>query len=223
MQSSKKKLIIIGGKGNGTVVASAVEDFIAEYGGWEILGYLNDFEPQGAVFNNLPVLDKTDKIKEYNKEDCYFIYTLLSATKGLERKEKLINLGIAPEKYATFVHPTAAVSKYSKLGYGNVIMPNAVISPNVSIGSHTHIYANSLIGHNTIIKDYCFVANCASVGSGVVLEEGVHLGSNSSIIENVTIGQWSLIGLGAVVLKDVPACTKMVGNPAKSIGEVNKV
>ena len=221
MKKNKKKVIIIGGEGNGTVIASAVEDFIDKNGKWEILGYLNDFEKKGTIINNFPVLDKIGNIKKYNKKDCYFIYTLLSAKKAFERKEKLMKLGIETKKFITFIHPTAAVSRYSKLGYGVVIMPNVVISPDVSIGNHTHVYANSLIGHDAVVKDFCFIANCASVGSKVLLEEGVHVGSNSSIIEGVTIGRWSLIGLGAVVIRNVESQTKVVGNPAKPIGEIN--
>jgi|SaaInlLV_10m_DNA_2_1039722.scaffolds.fasta_scaffold00617_14 acetyltransferase EpsM len=221
IQTNKKKLIIIGGKGNGTVIASAIEDYIEKNGGWEIIGYLNDFEKKDTMFNGLPVLDKIDNINRYNKKDCYFIYALLSAGKAFERKKKLTALGISNDKFATFVHPTAVVSNYSQLGKGVVIMPHVVISPNVFIGDHTHIYANAFVGHDTTVNNFCFIANNASLGSTIVLQEGVHIGSNSTILEKVSIGEWSLVGIGSVILKNVPPYVKIVGNPAKTIGDVN--
>lgn len=218
---NKKKLIIIGGVGNGTVIASAIEDFIDENGGWEILGFLNDFEKKGTLINDYPVLDTVDNVKKYDRQDCYFVYALLSAKKAFERKEKLIKLEVKPKKFATFIHPTAVISRHSKLGVGNVIMPNVVVSPNVSIGNHVHVYANSVIGHDTTIEDFCFVANSASIGSKVFLREGVHIGSNSAIIESITIGEWALVGLGTVVVKNMPSYSKVVGNPARIVGSVN--
>lgn len=221
MKKSKNKLIIIGGTGNGTVITSAVEDYIDEIGGWEIMGYLNDFEKKGRFLNGFPVLGTTEEIKRYDKKDCYFIYSLLSAQKSFERKKKLEGLHIEDKKFATFVHPKASVSRHSRLGRGVMVMPNAVISPNVTVGNHTHIYANSLVGHDTTIGNFCFIANSASVGSRVIIDEGVHIGSNSSILESVHMGVWSMVGLGAVVIKDVEPYAKVVGNPAKPIGRVN--
>ena len=45
--------------------------------------------------------------------------------------------------------------------------------------------------------------------------KGVHVGLNSTIIEDITIGDYSVIGAGSVVVKDVPPNTFVVGNPAK--------
>ena len=213
-----KKIIIIGGVGNGTVVASTVEDVIQDGGDWELLGYLNDFEPEGSLINGCPVLGKVPDVSRFNAKDCYFIYTLVTVKKASERIQKLLALELPLERFATIVHPTATVSRYVKLGYGVVLMPGVVISPNVTIGNHTQLYGNSFVGHDTTIGDYCFIANCASVGGRVVVEDGVHIGSNASVIEKVTIGSWSLVGLGSVVLKDVPPFAKVVGNPARIIG-----
>ena len=217
----EKKLIIIGGRGNGTVIASAIEDYIQEYGGWEILGYLNDYDSIGSHINDIPIIDTIGNINKYNTKDCFFIYAILSAGVARKRKEKLDRLGIGIDKFATFIHPSAVVSVRSKLGNGVVIMPNVVISPNVSIGNHTHIYANAFVGHDTIVGNCSFIANNASIGSTIVLNEGVHIGSNSTLLEKITIGEWSLVGMGSVVLKDVPPFSKIVGNPARMIGKLN--
>ena len=58
------------------------------------------------------------------------------------------------------------------------------------------------------------------MSGGVTVGESCYLGTNSSIIGNVTIGKGSLIGMGSVVLKDVPSNTVVVGNPAKAVRKV---
>ncbi|MFC2001673.1 NeuD/PglB/VioB family sugar acetyltransferase [Chloroflexota bacterium] len=217
-----KKLIIIGGIGNGTVVSSTIEDIMRESSEWELLGFLNDNIKVGEELNGFPVLGPVSDAPRLNSKDCYFIYTLINVKKAYERIQILNGLGITTEKFATLKHPTAVVSRSAKLGYGVVLMPGVIISPDVTIGNHTQLYANSFVGHDTTVGDYCFIANNASVGGIITVEEGVHIGSNCSIVERVTLGRWSLVGLGAVVLKDVEPYTKVVGNPARSIGSVNK-
>jgi acetyltransferase EpsM len=118
-------------------------------------------------------------------------------------------------------HPSSIVADTSKLENGIVLMPNVVISPNCLINSHSQLYANSFVGHDTVLEEMVFVANNASVGGRVIVCKGAHIGSNSSIIERVKIGQYSVIGLGSVVLKNVLDKSIVAGNPAKYITRIH--
>ena len=216
-----KKLIIIGGMGNGTVALSTVEDINIVKKEWEIIGFLNDFETE--PINGFPVVGKIDHIttkKFLKNDDVYFLYTLISTKLNFKFLHKLTDLQIPIERFATIIHPTAVISKFAKIGYGVSIQPCVSVGPNVTIGNHIQIFAQSLIGHNSTLDDYSYVANNACVGAHVHLKEGAYLGTNCSLLENVTIGKWSLVGIGTVVLKDVPPYTKAAGNPARIIGKV---
>lgn len=216
-----KKLIIIGGMGNGTVAASTVEDINSIKKEWEIIGFLNDNETE--PINGYPVLGKIerDTAQSFLKnKDVYFLYTLISTKLNHKFLHKLTNLEIERERFATIIHPTAVISKFAKIGCGVSIQPFVSVGPNVKIADHIQIYAQSLIGHNSILENYSYVANNACIGASVHLKEGAYLGTNCSILEKVTIGRWGLVGIGTVVLKDVPDFTKVVGNPARVIGMV---
>jgi len=216
MAKNIKKLIILGAGGNATVIASAVEDLIDSGAAYEIMGYLDDQKEKGRLINGYPVLGTVPDAGSFlTDRDIRFVYSLLTAKKVDERIEKLLALKLPVDRFATLVHPKAVVSRHSVLGRGAVVMPGVVVSPNVKIGDHVLIYANSLIGHDTEIDDYCFVANCVSIGSTVRMKKGAYAGSNSSIKEKVTVGKNSLVGLGAVVVKDVPPGSTVVGNPAR--------
>ena len=54
------------------------------------------------------------------------------------------------------------------------------------------------------------------------VNEGASIGANATIVCGVNIGKFSMIGAGAVVTKDVPDFSLVVGNPAKVIGKVDK-
>jgi acetyltransferase EpsM len=218
-----KKIIIIGGYGNGTVAASTIEDVNKDAGKkhWDILGFLNDFETE--PINGFPVLGKVtyeDAARFLEDENIYFLYTLISVKLNFKFIHKLHDLKIPSHRFATIIHPTSVVSKFAELGNGVVIQPFVSVGPNVKIEDHVQIYAQSLIGHNATLKNYSYIANNACVGASVVLEEGAYLGTNCSTIENVTIGKWAVVGMGAVVIWSVDDYTKVVGNPARVIGKV---
>jgi len=54
------------------------------------------------------------------------------------------------------------------------------------------------------------------------VKKGATVGANATIICGVTIGEYALIGAGAVITKDVPDYALIVGNPGKQIGWVDK-
>lgn len=84
----------------------------------------------------------------------------------------------------------------------------------------TTISAKTKIGENCII--------CQNVTIGVkngghpLLEDGVVVCGNSVIIGPITIGKNSIIGAGAVVLKNIPPYSLVIGNPARIIKRISK-
>ena len=54
-----------------------------------------------------------------------------------------------------------------------------------------------------------------------VVKKGASIGSGATILCNVTIGERAIVGAGAVVTRDVPADTIVVGNPARTLRAVS--
>lgn len=219
--SNRRKLIVIGGKGNGTVIASAVEDIIADGGDWEILGFLNDGEEE--IIDGYPVLGKPEDVKRYSQKDCYFFYSLISVKVSGPRVERLKRLEAPVEKFATLVHPNARVSRNVQLGYGVAVGPFTFIGPNARLGNHILVHGHCYVARDTILKSYCYLAPRATVGAEVVVEEGAYLGMASTVEivrEPVVVGAWSVVGMGAVAFHSIPPYVIVVGVPARSIGTV---
>jgi acetyltransferase-like isoleucine patch superfamily enzyme len=130
-----------------------------------------------------------------------------------------------------------------------VVLPNAQIGDNCNICSHCFIENDVVIGNNVTIKngisiyDGITIEDNVFIGPNVtfcndkyprskcypdefgktVIKKGASIGGNATILPNVTIGENAMIGAGAVVTKDVPPNTVVIGNPAKIYKNLEKL
>ena len=112
------------------------------------------------------------------------------------------------------------IGNYVEIGALNTVvggaLKNTIIKSFVKTDDHVHIAHNCVIGEKTLITA------CAEISGSVVIGERCWLGPNCSIMNKIAIGDDSFVGLGAVVLQDVPPGAVMVGNPAKILRTKNK-
>lgn len=215
-----RKLIIIGGRGNGGTVASLVEDINHDKPSWELLGFFNDDDPIGTILYDYPVLGRPEDMADREYGDVCFSYSpILSMSYGKTNAERLERIGLPLERFATLIHPLASVARHSQIGHGVVVMSMVQIRQGAKIGNHVILLSGSSVGHDSAVADYSFIANSAVIGAHDSLERGTYLGSNAVTLERITLGEWCLVGIGAVVIRDVPPMAVVVGNPARFIKE----
>lgn len=76
------------------------------------------------------------------------------------------------------------------------------------------------IAHNCHIKKGAFITACAELSGGVTVGENAWIGPNVSIIQKRNVGSDALVGIGAVVTKDVDTGCVYAGNPAKKLRKI---
>lgn len=202
----RQKVIIIGGRGSGTVIAEAIKDANQRGNNTiEVVGFLNEIGDKGTIIDNTPVLGKHSKetILDYYNEGYKFIYSL----HRIGGEEKMISLfeelGLKPEMLVKFVHPTAYVAPNVVVENGSVIMPYAMISSCAHISFNTLIMSGATIGHNTITGPFSHIASQAVVGAYIKMGKGSNVGLNATVLEYLSIGDYSVLGMGSVLTKNM--------------------
>ncbi len=213
-----QKVIIIGGKGSGTVIAQAIKD--ANNKGYEDLlveGFMSHDKEIGELIEGIPVVVKQSK---ENVLKCYhngykFIFALHRMDGGEKFVQLFKELELIPDMMATFIHPNTYIAPNVVVKPGTVILPYVMISAGSIIGDNSLIMTGATIGHNTELAAFTHIASQAVVGSYIKTSIGTHIGLNATIREYLSIGQYSTIGMGAVLTKNVGDHEMWVGNPAK--------
>jgi sugar O-acyltransferase (sialic acid O-acetyltransferase NeuD family) len=167
-------------------------------------------------------------------------YPVISMNDFLSREQKkffnvaignsLVRERIANDCLASDAEPFSIQSRHSLVLDESVIGPGVILSPyclvtsNVRIGSHFHGNMHSSIAHDCVIGDFVTFGPGARCNGNVVIENHAYIGSNAVIKQGTSskplrIGRQAVIGMGAVVTKDIAAGATVVGNPARPIEE----
>jgi len=131
------------------------------------------------------------------------------------------------------------VQSGAEIGEGCSIGQNVNIGNNVKIGNHVKIQNNVSVYEGVELEDYVFCgpsmvftnikvprSEFPQRGSEyyqkTLVKKSASIGANATIVCGVTIGEYALIGSGAVVTKDVPDYALVIGNPGRVVGIVDK-
>jgi sugar O-acyltransferase (sialic acid O-acetyltransferase NeuD family) len=164
-------------------------------------------------------------------------YDLLSeeAFEAAAYRSKMFNIAIADsrvrEKFAkrlnelghtAFSLSAASVTIYDEvqIGEGAILCANVVLTSNAKIGKFFHANLNSYVAHDCIIGDYVTFAPNVACNGNVHIGDHAYIGTGAILKQGSQdaprrIGEGAVVGMGAVVTKDVAPHTTVVGNPAR--------
>jgi sugar O-acyltransferase (sialic acid O-acetyltransferase NeuD family) len=119
------------------------------------------------------------------------------------------------EKFITIVHPDAVVAGDARLGAGTVVFAGAIVNANASVGDNVILNTGCSVDHDCVIGSHSHICPGVHLGGTVCVGEGAFVGIASTVIHNKTIGEWSTVGAGAVIIRDVVPRTTVVGVPGR--------
>jgi len=221
MGTMDKKVIIIGGEGNGGVVASCIEDNRSRFNDseWVVAGFLNDFE-KGKTILGYPVLGGTDDIEKFIKEDYYFMYAIHMIGRNVKTEEVFLKMNIPLERFATIIHKTAFVAKSAILEPGVFIMSNCYVGPGVKMGHCSLMMANSLLGHNTTVGPLCHFSVGSITSSYIEIGKVSDVALGAKVLEKRKIGNYAVAGANSLITHDIPDYEIHIGSPAKFLKKI---
>jgi predicted dehydrogenase/acetyltransferase-like isoleucine patch superfamily enzyme len=124
----------------------------------------------------------------------------------------------------------------SRIGAQCTLGQNVVVGPDVTIGDRCKIQNNVSVYKGVTLEDgvfcgpSCVFTNVLNPRAEVsrteeflptLVKRGATIGANATVVCGVTLGEWSMVGAGAVVTHDVPAHALVVGVPARRVGWVS--
>jgi acetyltransferase-like isoleucine patch superfamily enzyme len=124
------------------------------------------------------------------------------------------------------------IREETRIGDDLNIWNNSTIDYGCVIGDRVRIHNNVYVAQYTRIEDDVFLAPgvmiandphpiCTRCMQGPTIKRGARIGINATILAGITVGEYALVGAGAVVTHDVPPHTLVVGNPARVVRSVD--
>lgn len=151
--------------------------------------------------------------------------------------KKLFNVAIAEpkirfkvsEKYLKngcsaieIIASNALIFDRVELGEGSIICAFSHLTSDIKIGRFFHCNIYSYIGHDCVIGDFVTFAPKVCCNGNVQINDFAYIGTGAIIKQGtpdkpLVIGEGAIVGMGAVVTKDVEPYQVVVGNPAKPL------
>jgi len=206
-----KKVVIIGDGGHGKVVA----DIVNSNSDMTVYAILDDKHAEVFVGNGILSGPISHVTKLINSDQD--IRVVLGIGSNAARKKKVSQLEISSVKYIRAIHSSAIVSPSAKIGNGTVIMPGVIINADAIIEEHVIVNSGSVVEHDCVVSNFAHISPLAVLTGGVRIGEGTHIGAGASVIPLKTIGVWTIVGAGAVVVSDIEDRVTVVGSPARVI------
>lgn len=207
MMQSNRKLVIIGAGSLGVMTLDAA----LNEGNYSLeqIAFIDDGKKLDEKIHGVPVIGGINIIKNLLSNEHDFVIAIANN----ELRKKIVDT--YDINYVNIIHPTAVISKFAKIGIGNIILPNVSIDPETIVQNHVIINKNTSLGHNVKLEDFSQVSPGCQLGG--LVGEGTFIGLGSTLLPNIKIGKYSTIGAGAVVTKDIPSKCTAIGIPAKVI------
>ncbi len=207
----KQPIAIIGAGGQGRETLQLLRQINAVQPVWDCIGWFDDGLPAGSSVAGLPVLGGTAELNAWQEPLAVAVAIGWPAVRK-KAVEKIANERIS---FPTLIHPSAALDPEEvAIGEGTVITQGCRFTVNIRIGRFALLNLCCILTHDCTIGDYASLMPSVNISGEVVVEEGAYLGTGVQVIQQRRVGAWSVIGAGAVVIKDIPAGVTAVGVPA---------
>lgn len=216
IEPMKKKLLIIGAGGH----AESVIDSILSLGNYQIEGMIDIKEKLNQSILGVKIIGDDNDLAYFYKKKMKHVVIAIGGIKSNQIKRRVYDcckkIGY---QFPNIIDPSAILSNSVVLGEGNFIGKGVVINSNVQIGDLCIINTRSVVEHGCRIDDFVHLAPGCVLCGNVWVKTNSLIGAQSTIIQNITVGEDTVVGAGSLVIKELASHKIAYGSPAREIKE----
>lgn len=201
-------LVLVAASGLAGEVAAATTGYD------QIVAVDDDRERWGTVVGGAEVIGPVELVSDCGAD------VVVCAGSGRVRRRligRLLDDGVTPDRFATVIHPDASVAHGCEVGPGSILLAGVRLTSQVSVGQHVVAMPNAVLTHDDVVGDFATLCAGVALGGEVVVAEAAYLGMNSSVRQRLAVGADAVLGMGAVLLEDLPAGETWAGVPARPV------
>jgi len=211
-----KNILIYGASGHSKMIV----DIIHKNNSHNIVGYIDTYKPIGTELYGYKILGNLEKLNDLQQQHNVDRIVIGVGENSIRLKvwEKIKSLS-SNITFDSIVHPSAVLAENIVVPEGVVIMAGAIVNCDATIGKFCIINTNSSLGHDSTMKDFSSLAPGVAIGGNVSIGFCSAFCLHSAAIQNVTIGDHTVIASGALVAKSIESYKLAKGVPATQIEE----
>lgn len=208
-----EKIAIVGSGGFAREVLTLINDINRQTPKYEIVGFVGLDKTQ--TIHGYPVIGNDDEVNLTN-EPLSLVIAVGEPHMKARIRAKYNNPLIS---FPTIIHPTVLIgdSQSVSFGEGCVVCAGCILTTDIQVKDFVTLNLMNTVGHDTVIESYSSFMPSVNISGEVHVHEGVYVGTGAKIINQLEIGEKTIVGAGAVVAKSLPANCTAVGVPAKPI------
>jgi sugar O-acyltransferase (sialic acid O-acetyltransferase NeuD family) len=157
---------------------------------------------QSDTFLDLPLVSFETVSSVYPAHHHKMFVALSYARMNKLREEKYRQAKENGYELESYVSSRCSFLTDNPVGDNCFILEDNTIQPFVTIGNNVTLWSGNHIGHDATIEDHCFLASHIVVSGYVRIRNNCFIGVNATLRNSITIAPETLIGAGAVIMKD---------------------
>lgn len=154
------------------------------------------------VFLGLPCLDFERSTEHFPPSQCKMFVALSYAKMNKVRAEKYYAAKAKGYELISYVSSKCTYLTDAPVGDNCLILEDNTVQPYVKIGNNVTMWSGNHIGHDSTIEDHCFISSHVVISGHVHIRPYCFIGVNATLRNSITIAAGSLIGAGAIIMKN---------------------
>jgi len=172
----------------------------------------------GGTFCGLPELSPEQALARFPAGE-HGLLAVLGGYRSIRSRETFfVRARALGYPLVSYVSPRAAVSPDATLGANCVVMEFAYVGPRSRLGDDVLVRQHAYLGHDLTVGAHCVFGPGCRVGGHGSVGDRCYVCMGATGIDSLTLGEETLVGAGAVVIRNTEPFSSNVGNPSRVIG-----